>query len=920
MRKFPIFLACMLVMTLLLPMASGLAMSAMPQATMPPVGGAQTEVDDVDDVGDVADEEGGAAGDAAEDGGKNTPPATAPAATPEPTAAPVINNDFDISVDMGYDGLIIMNKWMPSYVTVTNNGADFDGILGVNIFLSLTEYDRYEIPLTLAGGATKRILLPFTPMMRQDMYAFELVKDGRIVAEMRTTPTRIVNPEAMSVGLLSETPESLAHFNQKVNGMDTMRGELWMTIPLTPETFPETAELMQSFSMLVVDGIDVRTLSEAQQSALSSWLHGGGILFVNGGTKAAAGYPFFSEWTGLTAGAPAEAEDITEGLLSFAGVTGDAVGEPVWLSPMATDKAILQRGEQGLISLARVGNGLIYSLAFDAAGKPMSGWRHMGTIWPRMLYQTANSEYMTILNNSEQSRYGGQNDAYSVQSLVSSLRVENTQSGWPVILILIAYIAVVGFGGYIVLKRFDKREWLWVAAPVSAIVFALLMFLLSRGTTMNKPVTLTASRVVLDSESSQTTTYIGVATPQSGEMNIETDQGVLPTVVSTESYWYYDDNTSLADRLYRPQNLRQRNRFGDTPAVGFQASEAWDAKMLKLANLNEDIGTLNTSVWLEADGLHGKITNNTEYVLRGSFIVSSFGYSMVDDILPGQTVEFEMLYPKKTIDMTQESFTPEPNTMYSTLDVDLNNMQNSPYSYYFMDTGVHRYIDAAIYGKDMDNRNTPENQQKLSLIELFNADWRYYEETNAFYLFAFNDTLGRVQVLLDGTPVTRTAHTAVLGSKVPFEPIGPTGHVMYPQGMIRAEVIIDQGEDSAPRLPRQEDGLMDDANYYGTESTYVQLTKPVALRYLLPEWGKYSVEKLSLVGMSYESIPTMYLYNHQTKQWDEQLLLMVSMDDAKLAPYVDKDGQLFVRLVPSETATRYEGMQVPSLALKGVMK
>lgn len=874
-----------------------------PAADSEPLAGTEPSAE-AEPPGDVAATEETVSPEDAESGAKPTP-------SPAPTPAPVVNDDFIIDPVAGYDGLVPMGRWAPLYVTITNNGPDFDGLLGVNMFLSQTQYDRYEIPVTLASGATKRVTLPVKPLMRQDTFAYELVRDGRIIAEERRVYSRMVSPEAVIVGLLSEDFAALTYMNQRANGLNTLRGETWVGLPLRPDNFPETLDLMSSFSILVVDGVDPRMLNEAQQSALRDWLLAGGVVIVSGGAKAANGYPFFSEWTKLTPGALAKAEDITPALLAYMTLSGVPTGEDIWLSAMPENAAFLSQAGQGLIALDTAGSGVIFSTAFDLGGKPLSTWASMTALWPRALRQSASDVYTRLLNRANDNQYN--NGAYNAQELIRTLRVTNDDSGVPAILLLALYLIAIGFGGYLLLKKLDRREWLWAAVPASTAVFALLMLLLSGNTQMNQPVALTASRVRLNAEGALVSTYIGVATPGSGEMTISTDQPQLPTVIHSEGYYYsYDDNT---DKLFRPIDLRQRLRLGAKPNVGFASSDAWDARLLSLSSMSVDIGTVDARLWMEADGVHGKIVNGTEYLLEDIIILTNFGFVTPGDLLPGQTIEISMLTPDKPIDISASGFRYKPGVMYTVMDIDLGTAN------YNANDNLYSFMDAAIYKNDPDAYRDPHARRQRALTQLY-EDIYYNNNSNgaSYYLFAFNDALGKVAVQLNGTPVRRTAHAAVLCADMTFEPIGPTGKVFFHQGLIPAELIVDMGDDKKPRLPTDEDGDGEGGNQFLTKDTYINIAAPVAFRFVIPNHETFTIEKMTLSGSTYELMPTLYLYNNETESWDSQTLLSITKSGDWWAPYVDKDGTLYARYAPNDSGNRSAGMSMPVLSLKGEVK
>ncbi len=830
-------------------------------------------------------------------------------AAAQPTAAPVENADFSFDAELGYDGLVIMNRWLPAFVTVTNNGPDFDGLLCVNLFLSKTAYDRYEVPLTLARGATKRVPMPVKPMTKQDTYAFELTRNGEIVAETRIAPKKMVAPETLLIGVLSDTPEALAYMNQTANSVDTMRGEVWLTVPLTPETFPDTSDLMRAFSMLVVDGADMRTMTEAQQDALTDWIRAGGVVFVSGGAKAADGYPFFAEWMGLSGGKPSESEDITAALSGYVAIAHQPLGENVWLSEMPASAALVSDGEQGLISMRAVGEGMILSAAFDMGAKPMAGWVSMGALWPRLLRTAASTLYQTTINRAESAGYS--NDYYQVQNLVSALRVPNTESGFLVILLLVIFLILVGFGGYVLLKRFDRREFLWIAAPLCALTFALLLFVLSRSSEMNKPVALTASRVYIDSEGPQVTTFIGIATPDNGEHMLTTDQKHMPLVLS-DSY-YGDDGVNT---LYHALDLRQRYRLETRPKVGFVSDAAWDAKMLKVDQVAEPVGGITGRIWMEADGVHGEVVNRGDTLLTGAVVLTQFGFALPGDVLPGQTASFVLKDTGEAIDTNDPEFTFQPNVLYASLDVDAATGQMLSYG-----DMIGSFVRAALYGNS--NDYSVVNQvasQKEAQIQLFQDVMPMYGQAASYYCFAFNDRIGRVSVMLDDALVSRTAHTAVLGAKLTFEPFGPTGEVFFHPGLIPAEVVVDMGGEEKPRLPNEEDIRGQNGNQYTSRDNYLQIGGGLALRFLLPKHDTFTIERMTFSTQVYDNPPALSLYNHETQAWDGQTFATVSMDGEGWRPYIDLDGSIYARFEPNAAGNRYDGVNVPSIALKGTVK
>jgi len=837
-------------------------------------------------------------------------PSPSPSPSPEPTAAPVQNPAFTIEAALGYDGLLLLARWMPAFVTVTNDGDDFEGVLAVNGFKTTTDYDRYELPVTLPGGATKRFVLPVrAQQMQQDMYAFELVRGGKIVAEQRVKPSRMAAPETVLVGLLSSDARALSYMNTQQGSTDTRQGERWIAAALTPDMFPGTDALMDAFSMLVVDGVDVRTLSEAQQRVLAAWLRRGGVVFVSGGAKAASGYPFFEPFTGLRAGGLGEAEDITPQLLAHAAIKGTPAGEPVWLSEIPGDRAlVLTEDGDGLIAMARAEEGLVLTAAFDLAGKPIHTWPNMSSFWPRLLKQDALRTYDMLL--SRLNAYTGY-DGYRTTSLIGQMPIQNNESSIAIFALLFAYLALAGFAGYAVMKRLDAREWLWALVPAAAVVFALVFALMSRASTMNKPVALTATRMLLRDGVADTVAHVGISTAAGGELSVSIGD-TLPNVVTSDYYYYESGPYGNTRSLFRPVNLQQRITFGDAPTIGFAKSTPWARRYFQQHGQRLLSGRIDARVWVEADGIHGEITNGTDMTLTDCLVVSRVGYCVIDTLLPGQRAQVALLVPDEPLDIRKfDSSAAEPGVMYGALGIDPASLSSSHSTY-----DLYAFIYAAYSQEQPFNKGRDDLALRMQLTNMFEETFQFYNSNSKFYLIALTDGVRPPEIMINGAPAVRRGDISILGTEMDFQPIGPDGHVFFPEGYIRFEQMIDQGEDKPPRAQTADDSDDSYGDYY---YNHLDLSKAIAGRCVLPDFGKYTVDRMTLLAVTYEAPPELYLYDHEKGEWVRQRFLSVSMDGAGWAPYIGEDGTVYVRYVPSEL-NRYSSLTMPTLSLRGEVK
>ena len=224
------------------------------------------------------------------------------------------NPEYDLEVLVGYDGMMTYGKVMPVTVIVRNFGGDFEGTLGVNAHVSEKEYDRYEMPVSIPASSTREYTLGVKVYARQDVFTAELVRDGQIISAANGTPGMLVNPSALLIGVLSTRPQNLNNMNITRDNDVLSRYEIWQTVPLDAENFPEDPAMLRSFGILAVDDLDLSTLSQKQQEALEKWITGGRILLCGGGASAARNLSFFRGKTGLRLAGTGTSENVIASL------------------------------------------------------------------------------------------------------------------------------------------------------------------------------------------------------------------------------------------------------------------------------------------------------------------------------------------------------------------------------------------------------------------------------------------------------------------------------------------------------------------------------------------------------------------------------------------------------------------------------
>ena len=663
----------------------------------------------------------------------------------------VENPELELEAVLGYDGVITYGKPIPVRVTVRNLGADFDGVLGMNCYVNRKQYDRYERTVSLPSGAEKEIVMTVSLEARQDVFTLELTKDQEVVRAVNLRAGRVINPSAMMIGVLSTRPEQLKNLDIGQENDDMMRYEYWQTVALTTETFPADRTQLDAFGMLVIDDIDPALLSEAQQQAMEAWLRNGHILICGGGTRAAKNVGYFRSLTGLKTGILTLSDGITGALEQLLGLEQSgkgpqaAIAEITGETPLAADPA-----GRGLIWRTQVGAGVLYTAAFEAGDRLLNAEALMHSFWQQLLIKQDPNLYNNILYFHSD---------YNPAAVTVNRSIPVKSPMLPAVLIA-AGVPVLGFGLWLLLKKKDKQQWMWLALPVLAGAAAGALAVTAGGSGLNQPMTVTAVSLVQE-EGAPVRSWSGIMlnAPEKGIYRLGVEGGALRV---SESYYYYYDSED-ENKITEPVQLRTCHTDGAESTVSVSVSRPWDTVSMTVERVPETEGRVETSIRMEADGLHGEIRNGTNLSLKEGWVLTGYGYTTVPALAPGEAAAFSLI-----LDKVNNNGDPayEPGKMY-----------DSP------NASVYGMISTIAYGTNgyyYNENETPEDQEKNALYSMLNgvteqirqdgrarAGKTAYDDDWVDYVYcaqpeAYPETI----LTMNGKPVEMRTETVMFGAEI----------------------------------------------------------------------------------------------------------------------------------------------------------
>ena len=786
----------------------------------------------------------------------------------------VPNPDIEITAELGYDGAMTYGKVMPLRVRIVNHGEDLEGVLGMNAYATALDYNRYETEISVPSGAEKVYVLPFSVLTKQNIFTPEILRDGQVVRAVNLTPDLVINPSSMLIGVLSTRPRMMANLDISRDNDTLSRYEFWQTVPLTSDTFPETAELLNAFGMLVVDDIDLATLTAAQQQALKDWILSGHILFCGGGRYAAQNISFFTEMTGLTAGQAESAGTVLSTLEIQAGAAASGAHPEILISRVSGGEPIVADEEgRGLIYRTEADKGRIYTAAFEIAESRLNTESLMHYFWQQLLVQFDADRYNAVLYAYDRT------DAVMTYANDGALSVQTSSSLLPAALTALG-VMMLGCGIWLVLKKKDKRSLMWVVLPVLSLAAAGVILLLSGSSGLNRPMAVYTETIVQDAAGDANRSIgISVAAPRAG-MHQYSLEGAPLFVGYNESVWIDED-----ERPSEPVNMRMRYTTGREPYIGKESTAPWEAQSIMSSGTVNIGGKLEGAAWMEPDGIHGEIRNGTGLDLKAGTVLSGFGYVSVPALKSGESISFTLL-DRKT-DRVQDGVMVSTASLYVM-------------TYYVVGMEEYAYQPGTI-------RSLKQQMLGSIMEQLAGSDvvYSYGDMTGAVFLYvAEPENPVPFTLRVDGEPVENRNGLTLFGAKLNYEKVGRTGMIYHTPGM-----------DSAIRVETDMQGMP--GKEAASKPGYVNLNEAPVFRFTVEDAVDAEISVLRIMIDSwYMEEAKCFLLDMSTREWTE---IDVNKDVKNPERFVDDGGNIYCQF----RAVRDEGYQeipAPTLMLQGQVR
>jgi hypothetical protein len=380
---------------------------------------------------------------------------------PRSVAAQTDAPGITIDVRAGYGGSYRAGEWFPVVVDLANDGADIRGELEWS-FPGQRNEPVFRSTIDLPRGSRKRVALDVFSRSFARNGELRLIENGAILVE-RSVGLDPIDSDRFVVGVVSSDLSLLNSLNslQVPNSVGTFVRHI------TIAELPERAASLRGLNVLFFHDTDTGALTAGQRAAIALWVSLGGQLIVSGGVNQQTP-------AGLADILPVEiAGGLAEGDLSP--LVALATTPLPNRAPAPLNNVVPRAGarqlpaDSGLIYMRNLGGGAVVFTRFDIAA--LRGWGGEIAMWSNVLAP------VPLFLPAASARV----NQTSLLQNVLQLPALGLPSAGVLMIFLLAYIAIIGPGNYLLLRRFGRLEWAWITVPLTVAIFSIGLYAVGFG-------------------------------------------------------------------------------------------------------------------------------------------------------------------------------------------------------------------------------------------------------------------------------------------------------------------------------------------------------------------------------------------------------------------------------------------------------
>ncbi|MFZ5354757.1 MAG: hypothetical protein ACOZCL_18805 [Bacillota bacterium] len=767
------------------------------------------------------------------------------------------DGDLKINVDIGYNSFYKIGSTIPFFFEIENNLKDINGELQLEMPDEYNNINIYSIEVNLPKNSTKQFIMNVPVVRYVTKINASIVEGKKKLITKILRPTSPFSADTLTIGLISDDYESIRYIDKIP--VPNNRHSKTHTLSMDEKNLPSDREALKLFNVIVISNFDTSRLSKEQYSALKQWVSGGGVLILGTGPAYTKTLAVFKD--DFLTGEMDEVQSVETAALNNIMNNAEAGAAMVLdvLSIRLKDSVVLAESEGiPLVQKVDKDKGVVAVAAFDFGMEPLAGWignkafaeSLIGKLLPGH-YNSAYYEKQTMMRDN----------LYPIDNSLRSIPELPQPKPLNLLYLFLLYIFIVAPLSYFILKRLDRREFMWVTVPVIAVVFSILVYYFGFGTRLTEPMANIISLVEVDNSGViEPKTYAGIFTPNKMDMRVEAEEGVSMRPLTFNTGYMYGPPANESEQ----GKVISKITLSPSTAIEYYRTGVWSMKNIILDSDKGLKGSFDAKLNYTGSSLTGNIKNNTGFDLYECYIVTENQFFSIGELLNGESVNIN----EKLKDY------------YSNRYDLMNAIYKDPYS-----VPASRLTEAQL-------RQQRENMQKRQILEYYY--WGADADPLNAKLFAWSKTPLTGELFVNGKRIKKIEKSFITTNiALDFK---QGSNVYYPMGFIKPTVINNMTN-----------------GHYDEMSKFIYGSGSVELSYEIDKG--ITVSEVQVRCTAKATNADKFIYNYQLKDWERIYGESFTANAENIDKYVSESSTLMLKIDLAEGE-----MPLPQISVKGSVK
>jgi hypothetical protein len=773
--------------------------------------------------------------------------------------------EINMKAEVGFDGFYKLGNYAPFYFEIENKLKDINGELQIELPDEMDNLTLYTMQINLPKNSTKKIVMS-VPMNRfLSKLQVNIVEGNNKVFTKSIKVSPGANSETFGLGILSDDYESVKYIN-KIPAVNNMQFST-KTVKLAINMLSDNVDILKNFNVILINNFDTSNLTQEQYGALKKWVIDGGTLLLGTGPSYSKTLAIFKD--DFITGEIGDVSTISTNQL-YGVAQGSALGETMELSTLnmsfKDSNILVAEGSTNLVAKMVKGSGSVSVAAFDLGLEPLSSWVGRASFSEKLIQKLMPELYTNPTYSKDIYMNNDMNAIDNSLRNIPELPKTNTKI---LLVLLIAYIIVVAPLSYLILKKMDKREWMWLTVPVTSLVFAFVIYMTGFGTRMNEPIVNVINIVEFGTNGHATPkSYAGVFTPNKSNIRVEAADGMNIKPITLNAYDQGGMGVNVDDK--KEKQVVAKVIVSPKTVVEFYRTSVWDMKTLALSDNESLTGKFDVKINHTKSAYQGTVANNSGFDLQECYIATSNEVIDIGPIKNGETVEVKDKIGK---------YYAYPYEM-------INVIYQDPYQ--------GSKSGQKVTAQEIDEFR--KNMQKRQIMEYYVMSGGQGIKGAKLIGWSMNPIVK--DILINGKTTKRYEKNFIVSDASITFKIG--NKVSYPMGYIQPVLT----KNSLTNGSFDEYGKM----FYGRGDVEIsiQIDKEIVPDFIKTQYT---------VNQGGQSQVKQFIWNCQSKTWEEGNYSAFDMDKERIGKYVDENNSLKFKF------EMYDGnVQLPQISVEGSVK